>query len=423
MEQEQIDTIRELMEYEAARTAPPEGFPDLPDIPAGRYTDERYFALEQEHIFRKSWLFAAHIDEVPEPGCYMTWENAGEPILITHTRSGAIKAFYNVCTHRGAPVVSEPKGKNSLLTCGYHAWTFNLDGELKSIRDPEDFGESFDKSCRGLKEVRCEMFGNLIFVNFDQDAVSVMDWLGPLADEWKEFGFDRSRLARRHSFVLECNWKVAMEANTEVYHVKTIHPDTVAPILDCRRNVNTLYPGGHGRMIAPPPGGMTRAEMRGEPDSQYTVETVTEIGRTCTQSYGVFPNWVSPLSHMTIPPLLFWPLSINQTLFETWTLAPDWPEDAKPDVWTDNDGESLNAVLLEDTGFGEKIQKAMESSGFQGVPLSYQEARIYHWNQTADKMIGLENIPEELQVKQVIGDEWIYPNDPRLDLMAKQAAE
>jgi hypothetical protein len=126
---------------------------------------------------------------------------------------------------------------------------------------------------------------------------------------------------------------------------------------------------------------------------------------------------------MTIPPLLFWPLSINQTLFETWTLAPDWPEDAKPDVWTDNDGESLNAVLLEDTGFGEKIQKAMESSGFQGVPLSYQEARIYHWNQTADKMIGLENIPEELQVKQVIGDEWIYPNDPRLDLMAKQAAE
>ena len=65
----------------------------------------------------------------------------------------------------------------------------------------------------------------------------------------------------------------------------------------------------------------------------------------------------------------------------------------------------------------------MESSGFHGVPLSYQEARIYHWNQTADNMIGLENIPEELQVKQVIGDEWIYPNDPRLDLMAKQAAE
>jgi len=71
-------------------------------------------------------------------------------------------------------------------------------------------------------------------------------------------------------------------------------------------------------------------------------------------------------------------------------------------------------VLLEDTQFGLKIQKAMESYAFQGVPLSYQEARIYHWNQAADQMIGVDNIPPELRVEQVIGEEWIYPNDPRL---------
>ena len=79
-----------------------------------------------------------------------------------------------------------------------------------------------------------------------------------------------------------------------------------------------------------------------------------------------------------------------------------------------NQGAALCQVLLEDTQFGLKIQKAMESYAFQGVPLSYQEARIYHWNQAADRMIGVDNIPPELRVEQVIGEEWIYPNDPRL---------
>ena len=82
-----------------------------------------------------------------------------------------------------------------------------------------------------------------------------------------------------------------------------------------------------------------------------------------------------------------------------------------------NRGEALCQVLQEDTQFGEKIQTSMESWGFSSVPLSYQEARIYHWNQAADRMIGVDNIPEELRVAQVIGDDWIYPNDPRLNYL------
>ncbi|MED5315955.1 MAG: Rieske 2Fe-2S domain-containing protein, partial [Pseudomonadota bacterium] len=100
MEQQEIQTLRALMEYEAARTEPPESFPHLPDIPAGRYTDPRFFELEQAEIFKKSWLFAAHLDEIPEPGCYMKWEQAGEPVVLVHTEQGEVKAFYNVCSHR-----------------------------------------------------------------------------------------------------------------------------------------------------------------------------------------------------------------------------------------------------------------------------------------------------------------------------------
>jgi phenylpropionate dioxygenase-like ring-hydroxylating dioxygenase large terminal subunit len=234
MNQAEIKQLRGLMEYEAARTAPPEEFPSLPDIPAGRYVDQRFHDLEIEHIWRKSWLLAGHIDEIPEPGCYYLWENAGQPVILVHAEGGAVNAFYNTCSHRGAPVVTERSGKKPRLTCKYHGWSYNHEGELLAVRDPEDFRD-LDFSCRGLKRVRCERFGNLIFVNFDPDAPTLLEWLGPIADEWEEFQFGECRLAARHIWDLDCNWKIAMEANTEVYHVRSIHPKTVSPILGARR--------------------------------------------------------------------------------------------------------------------------------------------------------------------------------------------
>jgi phenylpropionate dioxygenase-like ring-hydroxylating dioxygenase large terminal subunit len=418
MDQVTIDTLRKLMEYEANRTQPPEGFPTLPDLPGGRYTDQGFFDLEQEHIFHKSWLLAGHIDEVPEPGCFRLWENAGEPVVIVHAEDGAINAFYNTCSHRGAPVALEASGQRPRFICKYHGWTYTLDGELVGLRDPEDFRD-LDLSCRGLQSIRCEQFGNLIFVNFDDAAPTLLDWLGPIADELAEFQFENCRLAARHVFDVHCNWKVAMEANIENYHVRSIHPTTVAPSLDDRRNVNTLYDRGHGRMIAPTKQGAKRLSVKRMADYPE-IETVGEIGRTCTQSYNLFPNWVSPLSYKVISPLLFWPNGVNKCLFETWTFALDWGDLPAPDTWTVNGGESLCQVLVEDSEFGEGIQKSLESSGFKGVPLSYQECRIYHWHQAADKMIGIENVPAELRMAQVIGEEWLYPNDPRVELMEKE---
>ena len=417
MNGEDVRNLRKLMEFEAARTAPPAGFPKLPDIPAGRYTDPRFHELEKAHIWRKSWLFAAHIDELPEPGCFLVWENAGEPVVIVHAENGDINAFYNTCRHRGAPVITEQSGKRPRLTCRYHGWSYGLNGDLLSVRDPADFSD-LDFSCRGLKPIRCERFGNLIFLNFDADASSLLEWLGHLADEWREFQFENCRLVSRYRFDLKCNWKIAMEANTEVYHVQNIHRKTVAPILDDRRNVNTFYRNGHGRMVAP---GRKPTCGRGSGISRSifpVLDSVGEIGRTCTQSYGVFPNWVSPLSDRTIPPLLFWPTSIRTSTLEVWTMyhgaGHRVSEEELHNIWTTPDGSELGEVLQEDTQFGEAIQKSMESSGFEGVPLSYQEARIYHWNQWADRMIGLDNVPKDLRVVQAIGDEWLAPNEPRL---------
>jgi len=420
VDQREIATLRGLMEYEATRTAPPPEFPKLPDRPGGRYTDPRFFALEKAHLWRKSWLLAAHVDEVPTPGAFKLWESAGQPVVIIHARGGAINAFYNTCSHRGAAVVTEATGKRARLTCKYHGWTYDDEGALVAIRDPEDFAD-FDFSCRSLTKVRCERYGSLIFVNFDPDAPSLLEWLGPIAKEWEEFQFGGLRLIDHYGWDLNSNWKIAMEANTEVYHVKSIHPSTVAVNLDDRRNVNSFYRHGHGRMIAPNKSADAYAASRPRPPMD--TPSVGEIARTCTQSYGLFPNIVTPLNAAAFPMLQFWPNGIGKARMEVWWFGPDWGETAKPERW-DETVTYFNQVLEEDTTFGAWIQKSHESYGFKSVPLSYQEARIYWWNQWADRLIGPQNIPEELRTPQVIGEEWIHPSDPRVaHLAARMAAE
>ena len=98
------------MEYEKSRSGPPEGFPALPEIPGGRYTDPAFLEAEWQALWKRSWLYACHADELPDPGSYMVWKNTGSPILIVRGDDGVIRAFYNTCRHRGAPLVMDDGG-------------------------------------------------------------------------------------------------------------------------------------------------------------------------------------------------------------------------------------------------------------------------------------------------------------------------
>jgi hypothetical protein len=218
-----------------------------------------------------------------------------------------------------------------------------------------------------------------------------------------------------------------MEANMEVYHVPFIHPNTVAPLVDPARNLNTMYPNGHARMLAPPPRTTDREHVRAidSPPGWQQIASVGELGRTCTQSYTLFPNWVSPLSNYFVPPLVFWPTSLTTTRLELVTMALDWGDAPAPDLWTVPDaaqpnGRQMSPIILEDTQFGEAIQHSMQGTAFRSVPLSYQEARIYSFHQSLDRMIGIDNVPAHLRVEPVIGADWVWPNEPRLAQMNRE---
>ena len=250
MNQEQIDQLKDLIDYERKRKSPPKDFPKLPDLPGKRYTDKEFFDLEKEYLWKQSWLLAGHLDEIPEVGSYKLWDKAGQPVILVRKSKENVTAFYNMCRHRGAAIVLDEFGQSDKLVCGYHGWTYDHDGNLIGKRDPKDFVD-FDDSCRSLHKVRVELLGNLIFVNFDLGAESLKENLGVIYNEIQEFQFENLSLIDHYTYKLKCNWKIALEANMEVYHVQSIHPETVHTGLDYTGNVNTFYPNGHGRMVAP----------------------------------------------------------------------------------------------------------------------------------------------------------------------------
>ena len=399
MDSATADRLRQAMDYERGRTAPPEGFPALPDIPGVRYTDPGFLQLERERMWQRAWLYAGHADQLAEPGSWFLTRTPGSPILVVRDLSGEIRAFYNSCRHRGAPLVAESAGHARGFVCPYHGWSYTLDGKLTAVRDRRDFVD-LDFNCRSLVSVRCERVGNLIFINEDPDAEPLADHLGPMADEFAQYQFDTLRLVDSRSYEVGCNVKVLLDAFLEVYHIKSIHQKTVDRFLDHRGMVITLWPRGHSRMITP----NSRPDWK-DPGTigMPKIATVTDIPANNNVSYLIYPNFVMPPSDSGVPLLQFWPVSDDSCrVVSTW-IGPDY-DAAEPNPLWDTRIANWERILYEDLQFAPQIQESLQSRGFQSMPLNYQERRIYHWHEELDRRIGLNQVPPDARVAQVLGD-------------------
>lgn len=391
----------ELMSYERERKAPPEGFPKLPDIPGRRYVDPEFLALERDGMWKRAWLYAGHADQLPKPGSWFLTRNTGSPILVARDLQGEVRGFYNTCQHRGAPLVKEESGEARGFVCGYHGWSYALDGRLTAVRDRRDFVD-LDFSCRSLISVRCEMLGQLIFINEDPEAQPLREHLGPMADELDQYGLDALRLVDSRSYEVQCNVKVLLDAFLEVYHLKSIHQNTVDRFLDYRGMFITLWPRGHSRMITP-----NRRPDWQDPGTvgMPVMPAITEVPAQNNVSYHIFPNFVMPPSSSGIPLLQFWPTSNRSCrVVSTW-IAPDYDPEQPHPLW-DMRIRNWERILYEDLQFAPQIQESLESAGFRGMPLNYQERRIYHWHEELDRRIGLNQVPPEAAVEQVLSD-WV----------------
>lgn len=192
-------------------------------LPSSWYTDEAIFELEQRLIFRRAWEFVGHRGQVSKAGDFFTCEVGGIPIVVVCGRDMVVRAFLNICRHRHN-TVAHGSGNQRLLHCGYHAWTYKLDGSLnRAPRSDEDPG--FDGSKLGLKPVGVDFFGDMVFVNPSGDAPPLADVLGPIPARAREKGvpIDEAVFRESRSLEIEANWKIPWDNNCECYHCSTVH--------------------------------------------------------------------------------------------------------------------------------------------------------------------------------------------------------
>ena len=192
-------------------------------IPAAWYVDPRIADLERVSVFSKAWQLVARTDQVKTPGQFAATTVAGEPIVVIRGNDGALRAFYNVCRHHAAAVVTEPCGRASLLHCPYHGWNYGLDGSLKGMPEFEGV-ENFDRAKNGLVPIRIETWECFVFVNLDHHAAPLADFLGGLIQRMAPLGIDKLHYFDRRTYNIDCNWKVFVDNYLDGgYHIPHLH--------------------------------------------------------------------------------------------------------------------------------------------------------------------------------------------------------
>lgn len=193
-------------------------------IPAAWYVDPRITELERQTIFARSWQIVGRADQVREPGQYVTWELAGEPILVVRGSDNVVRGFFNVCRHHAAAVMPEAEGRVNNLRCPYHGWTYSLEGGLKGTPDFSGVC-NFDRAANGLVPIETALWENWVFVKLERGGPSLEEFLGAdLIGQIERLGLERLHWMERRRYTVDCNWKVFVDNYLDGgYHVPHLH--------------------------------------------------------------------------------------------------------------------------------------------------------------------------------------------------------
>jgi Rieske 2Fe-2S family protein len=186
------------------------------------YVDPAIFARDVERFLARHWLVAGHESSAPNPGDWFRFELASEQVIIARGQDRVLRAFANVCRHRGSRVCAESEGHSKSFVCPYHAWTYGLDGSLQAARHmPPDF----DRSSYGLKPVHMRVIEGIVFVTLSPNPLSLAHVESTVKDCLGPYGWATARVAHRETYPIKANWKLAVENYLECYHCGPAHPE------------------------------------------------------------------------------------------------------------------------------------------------------------------------------------------------------
>ncbi len=339
-------------------------------LPNQAYTDPAWFALEQSRIFARQWIFVGSDGELPEVGSIKPIEIAGQPIMLVRGEDQTVRAFHNVCRHRGTQLITEPCALRS-VTCPYHAWNYRLDGRLRSrphFRGPnqvERFSEEVNPEL-DLLPVRLSSWQGCLFVDLSGQAPDLSHWLAPMLARFGAYDFANIQWIGKDSFTIRANWKLVLENYMEPYHVFAAHPRLLAHApMDVRWSGQWQDHVFYNDYVAP-----TLTEGRGAALPHYPNLSDEDTRRgawtTC------FPTFCVEVFADQFTVLVTYPIAPDETYEELHFFvvnedaahAPEHEEGRKGllEMWHD-----LN---LEDVAILERLQKGRKSAAFPGSLMS-----------------------------------------------------
>lgn len=347
---EELSIINTVLEYDETGTTHLE--PDVMLNPVQYYTDPDQLQLEIDTLFRKLPIIVGHTTQLKEAGQFFTHNDTGVPMLVTRNKAGAVKAFVNVCRHRGAQVVNEPCGKANTFSCPYHGWTYDLDGNLRGMRQPQGFPD-LDKSTHGLAELPTfERFG-LIWVRpaASNEKIDIDAWLAPMAEQLGSLNLETHSIFSEWSIPRDMNWRIALEGFLETYHFCSAHKNTAcAAYLDNTSPFLDKYP--HIRN-AVPLSKVTKLKQQDPANWDYRSNFMT-------QNY-LFPcNFVQVMTdHVYIHTII--PTGPGTCVFKCLMLIPKTAASDKAQKYWEMNRSVVRTVFDEDFVIGEGIQRGFST--------------------------------------------------------------
>lgn len=344
-------------------------------LPSNLYTDPAVLAAEQEKIFGQTWQIVGRSEQLRQPGDYFTCELAGEPLLLVRGGAGELRGFYNVCRHRAGPPATGC-GNRKVFRCGYHGWTYGLDGGL--LNAPECEGvEQFRAEEFALAPVRAVEWSGLVFVNLEGNAQPLAQWLGEMPQQAARFGLERLKLAARREYVMDCNWKTYMDNFLEGYHLPSVHPGLNRE-LDYSQYTTETYTN-YSRQLSP---------IRG-PENEKSVERryAQAKGDDVAEYFWIFPNWMLNCYPDNVSLNVVLPLAAEKcvALFE-WYFPEAVAATGAPQATVRFSDE----VQLEDGAICEVVQKNLRSRSYSRGRYSVkQEKCLHHFHLLYARMMGL----------------------------------
>ena len=354
--------------------------PEIFRNPVAAYGDPERLRQERERLYLRMPLFLTMSCRLREEGDYFADEIAGVPVLAVRGRDGAIRAFANICRHRGAPVANGC-GRTRKFSCPYHGWTYGLDGKLKGIPDERSFS-GVDKDKNGLLSLPVGERHGMIFVRLVPGApleIDVDAFLAGLGDDFGAYGFEGYSFFAAQTITPRINWKFGIDTFLESYHLPALHRATVAPLIRGNTGAFDAF-GEHARLT------MLRysaTEWEGRADGDWNV--LAHI----LPIYRLMPNTIIVFQSDHLETWRVLPGEVDRTAVEFALYAPEAPATDKARAyWQKNYDLAIRTVQDEDFALGEKMQRGFMSGLQAEVVYGRNEPALIHFHQRLKELLS-----------------------------------